>query len=243
MRCTSAGEALNPEVSRQFTRGRPGWRLGEGYRPDRDAPCSIAHFTGWPGDAAAPWAVASPYYNVTLQNADGTPAARGRGRRGRRASRRRTAAALPACSAAILADPERDAQAWRGGVLPHRRRRLADSGRFLLVTWADLTTSSRSRRLPRRAGGDRKRPHGAPGRAGVQPSPACPIPMRGQAVQAAVVLTSRSGRRADAGTRRSRNSATRRLAALQMAAAWWSSWSALPKTISGKIRRHTLRVP
>ncbi|MFR6380025.1 MAG: AMP-binding protein [Evtepia sp.] len=119
----TAGRSSHPEISRQFTQAT-GLALGEGYG-QTETTLLLAHFSGWPVTPGS-MGVASPYYNVKLQNADGTPTPVGRSARSSW-SRRRTAAALPACSPAIW--PTRNAmpRPGRGACItpatqPGRRR-------------------------------------------------------------------------------------------------------------------------
>ena len=138
-----------------------------------------------------------------------------------------------------LADPERDAQAWAGGVYHtgDAAWQTADGSYWFHGRFDDII----------KTGGYRVGPgeiesvlmeHPAVLECSVV---GVPDPLRGQAIQAVVVLT--TGQEAGPTLEREiRDFCNQKLAAYK----WVRQVKfveALPKTISGKIRRHTLRVP
>lgn len=231
----TAGEKLHPEISRQFTQAT-GLALGEGYG-QTETTLLLAHFTGWPVTPGS-MGVASPYYNVKLQNADGTPTPVGE--IGEVVVVPPEDGGRPAgLFSGYLADPERDAQAWAGGVYHtgDAAWQTADGSYWFHGRFDDII----------KTGGYRVGPgeiesvlmeHPAVLECSVV---GVPDPLRGQAIQAVVVLTAGQ----EAGPTLERE--IREFCNQKLAAYKWVRQvkfaEALPKTISGKIRRHTLRVP
>ena len=182
--------------------------------------------------------VASPYYNVKLQNADGTPTPVGE--IGEVVVVPPEDGSRPAgLFSGYLADPERDAQAWAGGVYHtgDAAWQTADGSYWFHGRFDDII----------KTGGYRVGPgeiesvlmeHPAVLECSVV---GVPDPLRGQAIQAVVVLTAGQ----EAGPTLERE--IREFCNQKLAAYKWvrrvKFVEALPKTISGKIRRHTLRVP
>ena len=231
----TAGEKLHPEISRQFTQAT-GLALGEGYG-QTETTLLLGHFTGWPVTPGS-MGVASPYYNVKLQNADGTPTPVGE--IGEVVVVPPEDGSRPAgLFSGYLADPERDAQAWAGGVYHtgDAAWQTADGSYWFHGRFDDII----------KTGGYRVGPgeiesvlmeHPAVLECSVV---GVPDPLRGQAIQAVVVLTAGQ----EAGPTLERE--IREFCNQKLAAYKWVRQvkfvEALPKTISGKIRRHTLRVP
>ena len=231
----TAGEKLHPEISRQFTQAT-GLALGEGYG-QTETTLLLAHFSGWPVTPGS-MGVASLYYNVKLQNADGTPTPVGE--IGEVVVVPPEDGSRPAgLFSGYLADPERDAQAWAGGVYHtgDAAWQTADGSYWFHGRFDDII----------KTGGYRVGPgeiesvlmeHPAVLECSVV---GVPDPLRGQAIQAVVVLTAGQ----EAGPTLERE--IREFCNQKLAAYKWVRQvkfvEALPKTISGKIRRHTLRVP
>ena len=186
----------------------------------------------------APPTMASLYYNVKLQNADGTPTPVGE--IGEVVVVPPEDGSRPAgLFSGYLADPERDAQAWAGGVYHtgDAAWQTADGSYWFHGRFDDII----------KTGGYRVGPgeiesvlmeHPAVLECSVV---GVPDPLRGQAIQAVVVLTAGQ----EAGPTLERE--IREFCNQKLAAYKWVRQvkfvEALPKTISGKIRRHTLRVP
>lgn len=229
---TTAGEQLNPEVFRQFTQAT-GLPLMEGYG-QTETTLLLANFAGWapvPGAMGVP----SPLYRVQLQNADGTPTPVGEVGE---------IVVLPqqenrpvGLFSQYLQDPARYEQVWAGGVYHTGDAAWQDEngsywfhGRF-----DDII----------KTGGFRVGPYEVENVLMEHPAVlecsviGVPDPLRGQAIQA-VVVPAAGCVPGPALEREIREFCNSRMAEYK----WIRKVEfvpALPKTISGKIRKTELR--
>lgn len=228
----TAGEKLHPEIFRRFTQ-TTGLPLAEGYG-QTETTLLLANFQGWEpveGSMGTP----SPLYDIALQNPDGSPTPVGEigevvirpGKEGRPVG----------LFTQYLSDPDRYQQAWAGGVYHTGDAAWQDPGGnyWFHGRFDDII----------KTGGFRVGPFEVENILMEHPAVlecsviGVPDPLRGQAIKAVVVPA--PGRTADRALEREiREDCNRKMAEYK-----WIRCvefvSAMPKTISGKIRKTALR--
>lgn len=229
---TTAGEQLNPEVFRQFTQAT-GLPLMEGYG-QTETTLLLAAFAGWevvPGAMGVP----SPLYRIRLQNSDGSPTPVGEVGE---------IVVLPqdedrpvGLFSQYLQDPERYEQVWAGGVYHTGDAAWQDEKGYFWFhgRFDDII----------KTGGFRVGPYEVENVLMEHPAVlecsvvGIPDPLRGQAIKAVVVPA--AGYEAN----RALEKELREFCNSQMAPYKWirvvEFVEAMPKTISGKIRKTELR--
>ena len=229
---TTAGEQLNPEVFRQFTQAT-GLPLMEGYG-QTETTLLLATFAGWdvvPGAMGVP----SPLYRIQLQNSDGSPTPVGEVGE---------IVVLPqdkdrpvGLFSQYLQDPERYEQVWAGGVYHTGDAAWQDENGYYWFhgRFDDII----------KTGGFRVGPYEVENVLMEHPAVlecsvvGIPDPLRGQAIKAVVVPAS------GCTPNRALEKEIREFCNSQMAPYKWirvvEFVDAMPKTISGKIRKTELR--
>ena len=225
---TTAGEQLSPEVFRQFTKAT-GLPLREGYG-QTETTLLLAHFAGWeeePGSMGVP----SPLYRVRLQNPDGTPTPVGEV--GEVVVLPQEDGRTVGLFSQYLGDPERYEQVWAGGVYHTGDAAWQDEKGYFWFhgRFDDII----------KTGGFRVGPYEVENVLMEHPAVlecsvvGIPDPLRGQAIKAVVVPA--PGYVPDRALERE----LREFCNSRMATYKWirvvEFVSAMPKTISGKIRK------
>lgn len=229
---TTAGEQLNPEIFRQFTQ-ETGLLLREGYG-QTETTLLLANLAGWESVEGA-MGVPSPLYRIQLQNSDGTPTPVGE---------IGEVVVLPqdenrpvGLFSQYLGDDERYEQVWSGGVYHTGDAAWQDENGYYWFhgRFDDII----------KTGGFRVGPYEVENVLMEHPAVlecsvvGIPDPLRGQAIKAVVVPA--------AGYQPSRalERELREFCNSKMATYKWirvvEFVSAMPKTISGKIRKTELR--
>ncbi len=232
LHATTAGEQLNPEIFRQFTK-ETGLPLREGYG-QTETTLLLANLAGWESVEGA-MGVPSPLYRIQLQNSDGTPTPVGE---------IGEVVVLPqdenrpvGLFSQYLGDAKRYEQVWAGGVYHTGDAAWQDENGYYWFhgRFDDII----------KTGGFRVGPYEVENVLMEHPAVlecsvvGIPDPLRGQAIKAVVVPA--------AGYQPSRalERELREFCNSKMATYKWirvvEFVSAMPKTISGKIRKTELR--
>lgn len=230
--CTIAGEALNPEVYKQFL-DITGVRLMEGFG-QTETVCSIANFP-WmdpkPGSMGKP----SPLYPVELLDDEGKPV--GSGTEGELCIRLTEGENIPGLFLCYLHDEEMTANACRGGYYHTGDMAWQDEDGYLwFVGRADDVIKSSGYRIGPFEVESALMEHPAVLETAIT---AVPDEVRGQVVKATIVLA--KGYTASEELKKELQDHVKRTTAPYKYPRVVEFVEELPKTISGKIRRVEIR--